>query len=180
MKNAENYTGKRIMIIGSGGSGKSTLARQLGEILGLPVIHLDREFWNPSWVETPKEEWREKQKNLFSSPEWIADGNFGGSMEIRLQKADTVIFLDFNRFVCLYSVIKRRLNYIGKVRPDISEGCPERLDFEFLKWIWQYPAKSRPKTIKTISKYKDKLEIIVIKNRKALKRFIIEITEAEP
>jgi len=165
------------MIIGSGGSGKSTLARRLGEILALPVIHLDKEFWQPGWIATPKEEWYEKQKNLISKPEWIADGNFGGSLEIRLEKADTVIFLDFNRFVCMRSVIKRWLTNIGKTRPDMTDGCPEKIDFEFLKWVWQFPLKSRPDIVEKVAKYENP-ELIVIKNRKKLKQFIKEIIPA--
>jgi len=166
--------GQKIMIIGSGGSGKSTLARQLGETLGLPVIHLDREFWNAGWVETPKEEWYEKQKTLFSGSEWIADGNYGGSMDIRLDRADTVIFLDFSRFLCIYRALKRWLTYRGKTRPDVAEGCPENMDAAFLKWIWQFPSRSRPNIMVNIPKYQN-IEWIVFKNRKELQKFTKEI-----
>ena len=170
--------GKKIMIIGSGGSGKSTLARQLGDILALPVIHLDKEYWNPGWITTPKEQWYEKERNLVLKEEWIVDGNFGGSLEIRLEKADTVIFLDFNRFVCIRGVIKRWLTNRGKSRPDMAEGCPEKIDFKFLKWVWRFPQDSRPGIIEKISKYKNP-ELILIKNRKELRQFIKEITSAE-
>jgi len=120
--------GKRIMIIGSGGAGKSTLARQLVALLALPVIHLDKEFWNDGWIKTPKEAWYKKQQALISAPEWIIDGNFGSSLELRLDKADTVIFLDFNRIVCICSVLKRWLTNMGKTRPDMAEECPEKND----------------------------------------------------
>ena len=95
-------------------------------------------------------------------------------MEIRLSEANTVIFLDFNRFICIQGVIKRWLTHLGKTRADMTEGCPEKIDFGFLKWVWQYPAISRPKTIEKISKYKG-VELIIIKNRRMLKRFISEI-----
>ena len=170
--------GRKIMIIGSGGSGKTTLARKLGEMLILPVTHLDKEFWNFGWIETPKEEWYEKQRNLVSKPEWIADGNFGGSLEIRLDNADTIIFLDFNRFVCMRSVVKRWLTNIGKTRPDMPEGCPEKIDFRFLKWIWQFSLKSRPTIIEKITKYKN-IELITIKSRKKLKQFVNEISSIQ-
>jgi adenylate kinase family enzyme len=160
------------MIIGSGGAGKSTLARRLGEILGLPVVHLDKEFWSPDWTEPPKDEWREKQQKIFSQPEWIADGNYGNSIEMRLEKADTVIFLDINRFVCLISLFKRRVKFFGKTRPDMAKGCPEKMDFVFLKWVWQYPSKTRPQILKKISAHKN---LIIIKNRRTLKNFISEI-----
>ena len=170
--------GKKIMIVGSGGSGKSTLARKLGEILSLPVIHLDKEFWNAGWIETPKEEWYSKQESLFSGDEWIADGNYGWSMEIRLKRADTLIFLDFNRFVCIYSVIKRRLINIGKTRPDIAVGCPEKIDFMFLKWLWLFPKKSRPTIIEAISRHRE-MNVIVLKKRHQLTQFLMSISCTE-
>ena len=161
--------GNRIMIIGSGGSGKSTLARQLGERLKLPVIHLDKEFWNSGWVETPCEEWREKQSTLFDGEAWIADGNYIGGMDLRLERADTAIFLDFGRLVCICSVIKRRLKNRGKTRPDMAEGCPEKIDFEFLKWIWQFPKKTRPDILKNMTKYTG-VDWMVVRNRREIKR----------
>ena len=168
--------GRRILIVGSGGAGKSTLARLLGERLSLPVTHLDKEFWNHGWVETPKDEWRKKQQELLSKPEWILDGNFGSSLELRLERADTVIFLDFNRFVCLCSIFKRRLANAGKTRPDMAEGCPEKIDFAALRWIWQFRSKSRPVILEKVSKCK--VELIAIKSRKKLKEFVNEIGRA--
>jgi len=159
--------GKKIMIVGLSGSGKTTLARKLGGTLGLPVIHLDKEFWNAGWIETPRDEWRAKQQEMIKQPEWIMDGNFGGSMEIRLAEADTVIFLDYNRFVCLYGVIKRWAVNYGKTRPDMTEGCPEKIDFAFLKWIWQYPTKWRARDMEKIAEHKG---LIIVKNRKQLNK----------
>ena len=167
--------GKRIMIVGSSGSGKSTLARQLGKILCLPVIHIDKEFWQSGWVKTPKIKWHEKHNRLVSAPEWIMDGNNASdTMEKRLERADTVIFIDFNRFVCLCSALKRRRMYSDKTRPDVPEGCPETFSFELIKYIWQFPAKWRPIFLDKISKYKH-IKLIHIKNRKILKRFINDI-----
>jgi adenylate kinase family enzyme len=143
----------------------------LGGLLALPVIHLDKEFWNAGWVQTPKDEWYSKQNELFTGGEWIADGNYDGSMDIRLSKADTVIFLDYNRLVCMCGVVKRFLKNIGRTRPDMAEGCREKIDYEFAKWIWRFPYDSRPKILEKLSKY-DNFKLIVIKNRRELKNFI--------
>lgn len=168
-----NKIGKRVMVVGSPGSGKSTFSRKLAEITALPLIHLDKEFWNDGWIETPKEEWVKKQKGILEGVEWIVDGNYGGTMDIRLEKADTVICFKLSRAVCLLSYFKRVITNIHKVRPDMPEGCPEKFDFEFMKYIWNFPKKSGQRNINRIEKNKDK-QIIVFKNRRQANKFIIE------
>jgi adenylate kinase family enzyme len=135
---------ERIAIVGPGGAGKSTLARRLGERLGLPVVHLDAAYWRPGWVETQPDEWAETVRALASGERWITDGNYGGTMEIRFAAADTIVFLDFPRRVCLRRILRRQLQYRGRSRPDMTEGCPERLSLEFVRWIWEYPRTRRP------------------------------------
>ncbi|MCB2291701.1 DNA topology modulation protein [Clostridium sp. CS001] len=166
-----NNIGKRIMVIGSPGSGKSTFSRKLAEITLRPLIHLDKEFWNNGWIETPREEWIKKQKILILGDEWIVDGNYGGTMDIRLEKADTVICFKLNRAVCLLSYFKRVITNINKIRSDMPEGCPEKFDFEFMKYIWNFPEKSGQGNIDRIKKSKSK-QIIVFKNRREVNKYI--------
>src|SRR4051795_3108849 len=122
---------KKIVLIGSGGSGKSTLARKLGEKLKINVLHLDSLFWKPGWVETPREEWIDTQQYFLKKECWIMDGNYGGTMDIRLNAADTIIFLDIPRTICVFRAFKRMLQYRNKTRPDMGEGCEERFNYEF-------------------------------------------------
>ena len=98
---------KRVLVIGHPGAGKSTLAARLGELTGLPVIHLDKEFWREGWVQMPRSEWKGKTERLVQGDEWIIDGSYDHTLEIRLARADTVIFLDFSRYLCLWRVCKR-------------------------------------------------------------------------
>ncbi|NEY74216.1 DNA topology modulation protein, partial [Bacillus mesophilus] len=119
---------KKVVLIGSGGSGKSTLARQLGEKLKINVYHLDALFWKPNWVGVLKDEQRKVQNDLVNKEEWIIDGNYGGTMDIRLNAADTIILLDINRTICVYRAFKRMMQYRNKTRPDMGEGCEERID----------------------------------------------------
>lgn len=170
--------GKRIIIIGSGGSGKSTLAMQLKEITGLPVTHLDREFWQAGWVKTPEEEWKEKQIKLVSGEEWIMDGNYDNTMDIRIEKADTIILLDISNIICLFRAIKRRFIYAGKTRPDMNEGCPEKIDLEFVKWIWNFPKVTKPKVMEKLERNKHK-NIIILKSRGTVKNFLEDIQNAK-
>jgi adenylate kinase family enzyme len=160
-----NNIGRRIMVIGSPGSGKSTFSRKLSEITRIPLIHLDKEFWNDGWVETPKEQWLEIQKKLIEGDEWIIDGNYGGTMDIRLEKADTVICFELSRLVCLFSYFKRVITNLNRVRPDMPEGCDEKFDFEFMKYIWEFPKKSGKRNKDRIEGNKNK-KIIIFKNRR--------------
>ncbi len=163
--------GKKIMVIGSPGSGKSTFSRRLAEKTGLPLIHLDREYWNAGWIETPREEWIRKQELLVAQDEWIMDGNYGGTMEIRLEKADTVILFDLNRWVCLTGCFRRVMTNIGRVRPDMPEGCPEKFDVEFMKYIWNFPKASGQGNKERLSRYPDK-NIVVFNRRSQAEAFL--------
>lgn len=162
---------ERIVIIGCGGSGKSTLARQLGKKLNIPVVHLDKLWWKPGWVESSREEFDAKLAEELVKPQWIMDGNFDRTIPERIARCDTIIFLDFNRFTCLMGVLKRVLTTYGKVRPDMGEGCPERIDFEFLKWVWNFNKNKREKNYRLLNEAKH-AETIVLKNRSMVKRFL--------
>ncbi len=155
---------KKILIVGSPGSGKSTLARKITEKTGYELIHLDNEYWSDTWVATPREEFREKVSKLVEKDCWIMDGNYSNTFDIRLPAADVVIFLDINRFVCLFSVISRH----GKARPDIPDGCAEKFDKEFLdflKYVLSFPKKNRQKILNLLSAYPEK-PVITVKTRK--------------
>ena len=128
----------KIAIIGYSGSGKSTLARQLGEAYNLPVLHFDSIHFLPGWVETDRPYKREKVTEfLDANPEgWVIDGNyFKICAERRFAEADHILYLDFPRRVCLPRVLRRWLQYRGKTRPDMGEGCEEKVDREFLLWV---------------------------------------------
>lgn len=165
---------ERIMIIGCGGSGKSTLAQQLGEKLGLPVVHLDKLFWTPGWVSVPKEEFDRRHQAAIAQEKWIMDGNFDRTIPLRLQRCDTVIYLDFSRLACLLGVLKRVLTTYGKVRPDMGEGCPERIDLDFLKWVWNFNKNKRERNYRLLNDTEG-VRVIILKNRRAVKRFLSEI-----
>ena len=163
---------KRIAIVGSGGAGKSTLSRQLAAITGLPLVHLDMEFWRPGWEQTPKDEWLAKSEALIQGESWIIDGNYGSTMEARFAAADLVIFLDINRFVCLYRVNRRR----SKERPDMPDFLVEKFDWTFMKWIWNFPKNGKDTIMRLHEKYPEK-PFVVIRNKKELKRILEEFGE---
>lgn len=145
---------EKVIIIGCGGAGKSTLARKLGKILNLKVYHLDAMYWKPGWEMTAKDEWKRLIKQVIEQDTWIMDGNYGSTMDMRAQAADTIIFLDYSTPRCLYGVFKRRIMYHGRTRPDMNEGCPERLDWDFIKWVAQYRSKKAPGIIVKLEEFR--------------------------
>ncbi len=154
---------QRVLIIGISGAGKTTLSTALAARTGLPLIHLDKEFWQPGWKITPREEWREKVAALASAERWIMDGNFDGSLDLRLPRADTLIWFDYPTHVCLWRAMKRAARSYGRVRPDLAPGCPERFDLDFLQYIWAFNRVQRPRTLARIAAYGAHLEPIVIR-----------------
>jgi adenylate kinase family enzyme len=165
---------KRVVVIGSGGSGKSTFSKRLGEITGLPVVHLDALFWRPNWTRTPKDEWHETVCREAAREEWIMDGNFGGTRKVRLEAADTIVLLDLPRWLCMYSIVKRTIMYRNRTRPDMAEGCKERLDLEFILWVWNYPTSGRTRTLTDISQLTGK-RVEVLKSRAEVDRFLEQV-----
>ncbi|KXY12013.1 DNA topology modulation protein [Bacillus sp. FSL K6-0067] len=166
---------EKIILIGSGGSGKSTLAKQLGNKLNIKVHHLDALFWKPNWEEVPKEEQRTVQKKLVKEDEWIIDGNYGGTMDIRMNAADTIIFLDIHRTICVYRAFKRVVQYRNKTRPDMGAGCEERFDLQFFKWIWEYPNVKRPTIIKKLEQLPEEKKVIVLTSSSEVRKFLERI-----
>lgn len=166
---------KKIALIGSGGSGKSTLARELGQKLNIEVYHLDALLWKPNWTPTSKEEQIKVQNELVNKDQWIIDGNYNGTMDIRLNVADTIILVDINRVICLYRVFKRMIQYRGKSRPDMAEGVYERLEFEFLKWVWNYPKTKKPIVLKKLEQLPDDIKVIILKSPREVRDFLEKV-----
>jgi adenylate kinase family enzyme len=161
------------MIVGSGGAGKSALARQIGAITGLPVIHLDHHYWGPDWEPTPGPEWVEQVQELLAGPEWIADGNYGGTLELRARLADTIVFLDLPRRVCLARAVRR-------VRSPILQapGCRQKVDGAFLRWIWTFPRVTRPKVLAVLGRHAPTTDIVHLRSAADLRRFLSRLRRA--
>ena len=166
---------RRVLVIGSGGAGKSTFSRRLGERLGLEVIHLDAAHWRPDWVETPKDEWRHKVEELCRRGSWVMDGNYSGTLDVRLAACDTVIFLDMPRAVCTWRVLKRSLMYRDAPRPDMAAGCRERLDLKFLHWVWTYPTRRRPTILARLDEIAAHKNVIRLRSDAEAERFLAEV-----
>ena len=129
---------RRVLVIGSPGSGKSTLSHALAKRSGLPLHHLDRMFWLPGWIERDRSEGRVELADVLAQDRWIIDGNYGSTLPSRIARADTVVWLDYPTALCLGRALRRWWMHRGRSRPDMTEGCPERLDGEFLLYILNF------------------------------------------
>ena len=167
---------KRVIIIGCGGAGQSTLARKLGEKTGLPVVHLDKLFWKPGWEERSREEFDSIMLREMAKETWIMDGNFNRTIGERIARCDTVIYLDFSRAACLLGVLKRILTTYGTVRPDMGEGCPERFDLDFLKWVWNFNRNKREQYYRLLRETTH-AEVVILKNRREVNAFLAKTAD---
>jgi adenylate kinase family enzyme len=171
---------QRILVIGPGGAGKSTFARRLAERTGLPLVHLDALYWRPGWVEPPKQEWHATVQTLIAGDRWILDGNYGGTMEERIRASDTVIFLDAPRSRCLLRVLRRRLAVRGGVRPDVAPGCPERLTWSFLWWIWTYPTRRRAAVLARLAALRPDQLAVTLRSTEEVEAFFASVPPSGP
>ena len=160
---------ERVAIVGPGGAGKSTFARELGARTGAPVIHLDRHFWKPGWVETEPDVWRQVQSEILVGDRWIVDGNYGGTFDERFARTDTVIVVARHRIACVMSAIWRSAKNHGQEIQ--ADGCPERFKLSFYRWVWNYPRDSRPRLDAAIERHPH-LAVVELRTRDEMGQFL--------
>ncbi len=161
---------QKIMLIGSPGSGKSTLARKIAEKTGLPVFHLDMIWHKPDKTNIPREEFDAIQREICAGDRWLIDGNYNRTLEIRMEKCDTIVLLDYPVEICLEGAAAR----VGKERPDMPWQETE-LDGEFKKFIEDFPQTSLPRICELIEKHRSHCKVFVLKSRKDADEFLSKI-----
>jgi adenylate kinase family enzyme len=167
----------RVVVTGMAGAGKSTFSRALSAKTGLPLIHLDIHFWKAGWVEPSEDEWRETQRGLLASEQWIADGTYHATLDLRLERADTVVFLDTPWWVCARRAFVRgiRRRPVGFQLPD---GCDEsffrRLTAEWsLVWrIWKHRRSEREVELGILSRHGDRVALYVLCSERDARDFL--------
>ena len=174
MSEAPPVLGRRVIVTGPAGSGKSTFSLALAAKTGLPVIHLDVHFWKPGWVAPSETEWREKQCGLLAGNAWIADGNYRETLDLRLERADTVVFLDLAWLLCAGRAFLRGFRMPGEV----PEGC------DYTAWLrlrdeWRLAVRilrerrSEPeREHEIISQHGQHVALHVLRSRRAVREFL--------
>jgi len=165
---------EKVLVIGCCGAGKSTLSKKLEKILKLPLIHLDKYYHKPNWEEPEKDEWEQVLRKLVKQKRWIMDGNYADSFDIRFPLADTIIYLDYPSIKCCLRVIKRNITYFRKKRSDIADGCKERFDLFFLKFVLTFNYKNRENIYNRLENIKTNKEVIILKNDKEVDLFLLK------
>ncbi|MEO7814392.1 MAG: AAA family ATPase [Sphingomicrobium sp.] len=157
---------RRVLVIGPCGAGKSTLARTLARQLDLPLFHIDQLNWKSGWIEGTKAELRDKLRAIVATERWLIDGNYGGTLDERLPRADTIVYLDYPIGLCLWRLGRRIATARGRARLDMAAGCPERFDLSFFLYLLTWNLGPRPRTEANIKGHQHK--IIRLESPKAL------------
>jgi adenylate kinase family enzyme len=160
----------RIAIVGCGGSGKTVLARRLGELLDVPVTHLDVLYYDDEWNSLPPEKFAAVQEDLVATPRWIIDGNYASTLPIRLAAADTVIFLDLPAVTCLWGIARRRLRHRGG--QDDQTGVYDRITWQFLRYVTGYRRTMAPRVRALITEHASHAQVHVLRSRRSAARLL--------
>jgi adenylate kinase family enzyme len=172
--------GRRVLVIGMAGAGKSTFSRALSARTGLPVIHLDVHYWKPGWVKPSEREWREKQRGLLAGPAWIADGNDVETLDLRLERAETVVLLETPWWVCAGRAFLRGLR---KPVGEMPEGCDDsatrrlRDEWGLIAVVWRHRHSEAEQARAMISQHGSQVALRVIGSRRAAKEFLSTLTQ---
>ena len=171
-------TPQRVLVIGCGGAGKSMFARAMGRRTSLPVVHLDQLYWQPGWVKTESTEWNRVVEEALSADCWIMDGNYGGTLARRFQACDAVVFLDLPRWRCIARVLKRRVAALWRAREDAAPGCPDRLTWQFVVWIWNYRRLRRPGILEQLRHLEPPKQTHILHSNSEVRRFLNTLPRA--
>lgn len=160
---------QKVIVIGSPGAGKSTFARKLRDLTGLPLFYLDMLWHKPDRTNVSREEFDEKLQEILMQEQWIIDGNYQRTLEMRLKACDTVFFLDFPLDVCLAGAQAR----IGKAREEMP-WIENEFDEEFRQDILEFPKVKLPKIYEMLERYRENKKIVIFKSREEVDAFILK------
>jgi adenylate kinase family enzyme len=179
METASRAVGRRVLVIGMAGSGKSTFSRALSGKTGLPLIPLDLHYWKPGWVEPTQDEWREKQRHLLEGEAWIADGNYYETLDLPLERADTVVLLETPWWICAGRAFARGLR---KSEGEMPEGCDDsairrlRDEWGIVASVWRHRRSEPERTRAIISQHGPGTALHVLRSKREAEELLESIS----
>lgn len=167
---------RRILVIGCSGSGKSTLSRKISDLCNLPYVSMDRDFfWLEGWVQRDRAEQRSLIEHAVAKERWIMDGTAPSSFDVRVPRADLILWVRLPRTVSLVAAIKRIATTYGRTRPEMAPGCPERFDLEFMRYIWTFEKNMVPKIEKALADTNIHVPIVTLKSFQDSDRLVADL-----
>ena len=166
---------RRVAIIGCGGAGKTTLSLELERVLDLPVMHVDAHYWRDSSASSSGH-WPDLHRQLVAGDAWIIEGMKPGMLAERLERADTVIFLDLPRRTCIRGVVERRIRFRRRPRPEL--GRPDRVTRSYVRWVWRFPHDVRPSIRDVLASCR--CEIVTLRSRREIDSYIRGLQASRP
>jgi adenylate kinase family enzyme len=163
---------RRIVVVGNSGAGKSLLSTTLAERLGLPLEHLDPYYWRPGWTRPSREEWRSRVAELVARDEWVMDGNYASTFDLRLPRAELIVWVDPNRLSCEYQALRRWWTGRKQHRVDRPDGCAEAIDWEFLVYIWTYRRRMQPRLERALAEHAQGTPVVRLRSRRKTRRWL--------
>jgi adenylate kinase family enzyme len=162
---------KRVCVLGCSGAGKTSLATAIAARTGLPHHSLDASYWQPGWTPMAEEDWKRTHRRLIGGGAWVIDGNYFSTLDDRVAAADAIVVLHLPRWRCVWRILRRTACWWGRTRPDMGRDCPERLDPEFLRYVWNFDRDHRPRLLACLAA-RPELRVIHIRNERDRAAFL--------
>ena len=164
---------RRILVVGCSGGGKSTLSLKIAARFGLSYISLDRDVrWLPGWMQRDRVEQRNIIASRILEDRWIMDGTSPSTFDIRLPRTEVVVWVRMQRLLCIWGAISRWAKWIGRTRPEMAPGCIEKVDWEFLRFIWTFEEKFAPRIVAGIAEHGPDVPVLQLKSRRQMRELL--------
>jgi adenylate kinase family enzyme len=160
----------RILVIGCSGGGKSTLSQKIARRFGLAYVSIDRDvLWLPGWVQREKPEQHRLIAEFAAGERWIMDGTNTSTFDIRVPRSDLVIWVRMPRWLCICGILGRWMRSRGRVRPEMAPGCPEKMEWQFLRFVWTWEKVYHPRVLAGLAAHAADKPVLMLKSRREMR-----------